>query len=39
MVYYLDGWFAWLSGVLYLAVVACLIIGGRLLHRSLQVRS
>jgi hypothetical protein len=39
MVYYLDGWFAWLSGVLYVAVVACLVIGGRLLHRSLEVRS
>ena len=39
MVYYLDGWLAWLSGVLYVAVVACLILGGRVLHRSLEVRA
>ena len=39
MVHYLDGWFAWLSGALYVAVVACLILGGRVLHRSLEVRA
>ena len=39
MVHYLDGWFAWLSGSLYVVVVACLILGGRVLHRSLEVRA
>jgi len=36
---YLDGWFAWLSGALYVPVVVCLILGGRALHRSLEVRA
>ena len=35
----LDGWFAWLCGLLYAAVVVCLLLGGRSLHRSLEVRS
>lgn len=39
MVYYLDGWFAWLCVVLYVAVLTCLILGSWLLHRSLEVRA
>lgn len=39
IVRYLDGWFAWLAGVLYVAVVACLFLAGRTLHRSLEVRA
>jgi hypothetical protein len=39
MVRYLNGWFAWLSGALYAPLVACLILGGRALHRSLEVRA
>ena len=39
MVRYLDGWFAWLSGALYVGIVVCLIVGGRVLHRSLEVRA
>ena len=35
----LDGWFAWLCGLLYAAAVVCLLLGGRSLHRSLEVRS
>ena len=39
MVYYLDGWFAWLAGASYALVVACLILGSWLLHRKLEVRA
>lgn len=39
MVRYLDGWFAWLSGALYVVTVTCLVLGGRTLHRSLEVRA
>lgn len=39
MVYYLNGWFAWLSGTLYVVVVVCLVLGGRALHRSVEVRA
>ena len=39
MVRSLDAWLAWLSGVLYAAVVVGLILGGRALHRSLEVRA
>ena len=39
MVRYLDGWFAWLAGASYVAVVACLVLGGRVLHRSLEARA
>jgi hypothetical protein len=37
--YYLDGWLAWLCGALYVTVVACLVLGGLMLHRSLEVRA
>ena len=36
---HLDGWLAWLSGVLYVAVIVCLVLGGWTLHRSLEVRA
>jgi hypothetical protein len=36
---YFTGWFAWLSAVFYIAVVICLVLGGRVLHRSLEVRA
>ena len=36
---HLDAWFAWLAGVLYAAALVCLVLGGRALHRSLEVRS
>jgi len=39
MIRYLDGWFGWLCGLLYVAMVVCLVLGGRALHRSLEVRS
>jgi hypothetical protein len=39
LVRYLNGWFAWLAGALYVAVVVCLVLGGRVLHRSLEVRA
>lgn len=35
----LDGWFAWVCGVSYLAVVVSLLVGSRTLHRSLEVRA
>ena len=34
-----DGWLAWLIGALYIIVVACQVLGGRTLHRSLEVRA
>jgi hypothetical protein len=36
---YFTGWFALLSGVSCVAVVICLVLGGRVLHRSLEVRA
>lgn len=39
MVSYFHGWFAWLSGVSYIVVLFCLVLGGRALHRSSEVRS
>ncbi len=36
---YIHGWFAWLSGVSYVAVLVCLVLGGRALHRSVEVRA
>lgn len=35
----LHGWFAWFTGIAYLAVVISFLLGGRILHRSLEVRS
>jgi hypothetical protein len=34
-----DGWFARLLGIAYVAVVLCSVLGGRILHRSLEVRA
>jgi hypothetical protein len=39
MIHYFQGWFAWLSGVSYLAALICLALGGRTLYRSLEVRA
>jgi hypothetical protein len=34
-----HGWIAWLLGVSYAIVLICLVLGGRVLHRSLEVRT
>jgi len=39
LVRHLDGWLEWLVGVLYVIAVVCLVAGGRILHRSLEVRA
>lgn len=39
LVRYLNGWLAWLAGALYVTVVLCLVLGGRALHRSLEVQA
>jgi hypothetical protein len=36
---YFYGWFAWVSGAACVLTVLCLVIGGRALHRSLEVRA
>jgi hypothetical protein len=39
MAFSVYGWLAWLSGFAYVVMWACLVIGGRILHRSLEVRA
>jgi len=39
LIRYLSGWMAWLCGTLYVVFVLSNVIGGWLLHRSLEVRA
>jgi hypothetical protein len=39
MFYSLSGWMVWLLVALYAATLLCLVLGGRALHRSLEVRA
>lgn len=39
LVRYFNTWFAWLSAGLYAVAVVSLVLGGRALHRSLEVRA
>jgi hypothetical protein len=39
MIQYLQGWFALLAVTSYAVALACLVLGGRALHRSLEVRA
>ena len=36
-VYYLPTWFAWLAGAAAIVATAAMLIGGRIIHRSLEV--
>lgn len=38
-VHHFGGWFGWLTGGLYVLVVTCLIWGGRVMYRSVEVRA
>jgi hypothetical protein len=39
MLYFLDGWFAWMSGATFGVTLLCLVYGSRKLHRLLEVRA